>query len=225
MAHWGVAISLYHQIWDRRTMPRSLRDGAKCKRRWHTRRKSAREREYVAALSDFYKPRPARLSGSVGRTPPRWASSIRITPAIRMRARSTRCRSWRRRRPMTTADAESQRMAVLTPLFAQFSRSSRRGALHHSRLRYPGAGPGRTCGSQALRRNCRLRTARGSYAGPHLRAPRIGRPTSMPTSVRWPPRTPPKAESKPAPWISSIRTISWCTPTCRAVKRLGQSRT
>jgi tetratricopeptide (TPR) repeat protein len=56
MAHWGVAMSLYHQIWDRpddgtlakgwREMQAALVHPAK----------SARERAYVTALSDFYKP-------------------------------------------------------------------------------------------------------------------------------------------------------------------------
>jgi tetratricopeptide (TPR) repeat protein len=56
MAHWGVAMSLYHQIWDRpdegtvakgrREMQAALAQSAK----------SARERDYVAALSDFYMP-------------------------------------------------------------------------------------------------------------------------------------------------------------------------
>ena len=56
MAHWGVAMSLYHQIWDRP-------DDATVARGWREMQaaqahpaKTAREREYVAALSDFYRP-------------------------------------------------------------------------------------------------------------------------------------------------------------------------
>jgi tetratricopeptide (TPR) repeat protein len=56
MAHWGAAMSLYHQIWDRP-------DDATVAKGWREMQaalahpaKSAREREYVAALSDFYKP-------------------------------------------------------------------------------------------------------------------------------------------------------------------------
>jgi tetratricopeptide (TPR) repeat protein len=58
MAHWGAAMSLYHQIWDRpdegtvakgwREMQAALAHPAK----------SARERAYVSALSDFYEPGP-----------------------------------------------------------------------------------------------------------------------------------------------------------------------
>jgi tetratricopeptide (TPR) repeat protein len=56
MAHWGVAMSLFHQIWDRP-------DDATVAHGWREMQaaqahpaKTAREREYVAALSGFYKP-------------------------------------------------------------------------------------------------------------------------------------------------------------------------
>jgi tetratricopeptide (TPR) repeat protein len=56
MAHWGVAMSLFHQIWDRP-------DEATVARGWREMQaaqahpaKSARERGYVAALRGFYKP-------------------------------------------------------------------------------------------------------------------------------------------------------------------------
>jgi tetratricopeptide (TPR) repeat protein len=56
VAHWGVAMSLFHQIWDRP-------DEATVARGWREMQaaqahpaKSARERGYVAALRGFYKP-------------------------------------------------------------------------------------------------------------------------------------------------------------------------
>jgi tetratricopeptide (TPR) repeat protein len=56
MAHWGVAMSLFHQIWDRP-------DDATVEHGWREMQaaqarpaKTAREREYVAALSGFYQP-------------------------------------------------------------------------------------------------------------------------------------------------------------------------
>ena len=55
MAHWGVAMSLYHQLWERP-------DAADLKRGWEEMQKaqalplkSAREREYVAALAAYYR--------------------------------------------------------------------------------------------------------------------------------------------------------------------------
>ena len=56
MAHWGAAMSFYHQIWDRP-------DDATVAKGWRETQAaqahaapSARERGYVAALSDFYRP-------------------------------------------------------------------------------------------------------------------------------------------------------------------------
>jgi tetratricopeptide (TPR) repeat protein len=58
MAHWGTAMSLYHQIWDRP-------DDATRQRGWHELQaaqahpaKTARERAYIAASSEFYRPSP-----------------------------------------------------------------------------------------------------------------------------------------------------------------------
>ncbi|HEY0801021.1 MAG TPA: hypothetical protein VGD54_09260 [Steroidobacteraceae bacterium] len=56
MAHWGVAMSIYHQIWDRpdeATVARGWREMQAAQA--HPAR-TAREREYIAALSDFYRP-------------------------------------------------------------------------------------------------------------------------------------------------------------------------
>lgn len=56
MAHWGVAMSVFHQIWDRpevATVARGLREMQAAQA--HP-AKSERERGYVAALRGFYKP-------------------------------------------------------------------------------------------------------------------------------------------------------------------------
>jgi tetratricopeptide (TPR) repeat protein len=56
MAHWGIAMSLYHQIWDRpgeQAMARGWKEMQAA--RVHP-AKTAREREYVAALSGFFAP-------------------------------------------------------------------------------------------------------------------------------------------------------------------------
>jgi tetratricopeptide (TPR) repeat protein len=58
MAHWGVAMSLYHQIWDRPddgTVAKGWREMQAAQARPA---KTGREREYVTALSEFYKPSP-----------------------------------------------------------------------------------------------------------------------------------------------------------------------
>ncbi|MDP9008710.1 MAG: hypothetical protein M3N91_08385 [Pseudomonadota bacterium] len=56
MAHWGVAMSLFHQIWDRpdaATVAHGWREMQAAQARPA---KTSREREYVAAMSGFYQP-------------------------------------------------------------------------------------------------------------------------------------------------------------------------
>src|ERR1700733_17050 len=58
MAHWGAAMSLYHQIWDRPDDGTVAKGWREMQAAQAHPANSAREREYVAALSDFYKPGP-----------------------------------------------------------------------------------------------------------------------------------------------------------------------
>jgi tetratricopeptide (TPR) repeat protein len=58
MAHWGTAMSLYHQIWDRPDDGTVAKGWREMQAAQAHPAKSARERAYVAALSDFYKPGP-----------------------------------------------------------------------------------------------------------------------------------------------------------------------
>jgi tetratricopeptide (TPR) repeat protein len=58
MAHWGAAMSLYHQIWDRPDDGTVAKGWREMQAAQAHPAKSARERGYVAALSDFYKPGP-----------------------------------------------------------------------------------------------------------------------------------------------------------------------
>jgi tetratricopeptide (TPR) repeat protein len=56
MAHWGIAMSLFHQIWERpgeSTMAQGWRELQAAQARPA---KTAREREYVTALSNFFRP-------------------------------------------------------------------------------------------------------------------------------------------------------------------------
>jgi tetratricopeptide (TPR) repeat protein len=58
MAHWGVAMSLYHQIWDRPDEGTVAKGWREMQAALVHPASSAREREYLAALSDFYRPGP-----------------------------------------------------------------------------------------------------------------------------------------------------------------------
>jgi tetratricopeptide (TPR) repeat protein len=56
MAHWGIAMSLYHQIWDRPDEQAMARGWKEMQAARAHPAKTAREREYVAALSGFFAP-------------------------------------------------------------------------------------------------------------------------------------------------------------------------
>jgi tetratricopeptide (TPR) repeat protein len=56
MAHWGIAMSLFHQIWDRPDAATSAQGWRQMQAAQAHPAKSAREGEYIAALSDFFHP-------------------------------------------------------------------------------------------------------------------------------------------------------------------------
>lgn len=56
MAHWGIAMSLFHQIWDRPNDATLSHAWAEMQAARVHPAKTGRERQYVAALSDFFRP-------------------------------------------------------------------------------------------------------------------------------------------------------------------------
>jgi hypothetical protein len=56
MAHWGIAMSIYHQIWNRPDEDTMAQGQAETQKATAPAAKTAREREYVAALGRFYQP-------------------------------------------------------------------------------------------------------------------------------------------------------------------------
>ena len=122
MAHWGLAMSGFHQIWDRP-------DGETMKSGWAEIEKarslsaqagSARERDYIAALADFYRPgaakypeRIAAYSAAMGALYARYPADVDAGAfyALSLLADS---------KPNDTSlSQEHHAMAVLTPLFAR----------------------------------------------------------------------------------------------------------
>jgi tetratricopeptide (TPR) repeat protein len=55
MAHWGVALSLFHQIWERPGEPSLKRGWSEMEQAQTLGAKTDRERGYISALSDFYR--------------------------------------------------------------------------------------------------------------------------------------------------------------------------
>ena len=56
MAHWGIAMSLFHQIWDRPDDQTVARAWQEMQTAQSHPAKTAREREYIAALGGFFQP-------------------------------------------------------------------------------------------------------------------------------------------------------------------------
>ena len=56
MAHWGIAMSVFHQIWDRPDDDAVARGRLEMKAARSQAAATAREREYLAAISGFYQP-------------------------------------------------------------------------------------------------------------------------------------------------------------------------
>jgi tetratricopeptide (TPR) repeat protein len=121
MAHWGVAMSLYHQIWDRP-------DEATVAKGWREMQaaqahpaKSARERAYVAALSDFYKPGPrdyqARVEAYAAAMGKVYQDYPKDTDAGAFYALALLASQAPNDDSLTL---NRKAMAVLTPLFAQY---------------------------------------------------------------------------------------------------------
>jgi tetratricopeptide (TPR) repeat protein len=121
MSHWGVAMSLYHQIWDRP-------DDATVAKGWREMQaalaqpaNSARERDYVAALSDFYKPGPrdyqARVeiyAAAMGRLYQDYPKDTDAGAFYALALLASQAPS------DDSLTLNRKAMAVLTPLFAQY---------------------------------------------------------------------------------------------------------
>jgi tetratricopeptide (TPR) repeat protein len=121
MAHWGIAISKFHQIWDRP-------DEATMKAGWEEMQKAQspaaktpRERAYIAALAAFYKPgkqdfmaRVTAYSGAMGAIYKQYPDDVDAGAfyALSLLASGP---------PNDTSLTQNRKaMAVLTPLFAKY---------------------------------------------------------------------------------------------------------
>ena len=130
MAHWGIAMSVFHQIWDRpdeRTMALGWTELQAA--RAHP-AKTAREREYIAAFSEFFKPGKreyqarvesyAAAMGTLYRHHPRDVDAGTFYALSILAAAAP---------DDTSLSAEHRAMAVLTPLFA--SHPDHPGVVHY----------------------------------------------------------------------------------------------
>jgi tetratricopeptide (TPR) repeat protein len=120
MAHWGIAMSLFHQIWERPNEQTMARGQAEMQAARVHPAKTAREREYVAALSSFYEPDKSEYQARIDRYAAAMAKLYARYPedtdagafyALSLLAAAAP--------DDTTLAQEHRAMAVLNPLFAK----------------------------------------------------------------------------------------------------------
>ena len=121
MAHWGIAMSVFHQIWDRPDEQTMARGWAEMQAAAAHPAKSVRERGYVAALSGFYRPDQrdyqARVEGYAAAMSKLYRDYPRDTDAASFYALALLAAE----APDDTSLAQERKaMAVLNPLFAQY---------------------------------------------------------------------------------------------------------
>jgi hypothetical protein len=80
MAHWGIAMSLFHQIWDRPGDKERSRAWAELESARKSPARSARERAYIAALALMFRPGPEEFQARADAYSARMAALYRRYP-------------------------------------------------------------------------------------------------------------------------------------------------
>lgn len=65
MAHWGIAMSIFHQIWNRPSQTVMSQGWSELQKAQSPAARTERERDYIAALITFYQPGPAKFQTRV----------------------------------------------------------------------------------------------------------------------------------------------------------------
>jgi tetratricopeptide (TPR) repeat protein len=121
MAHWGSAMSYFHQIWNRPDETAVAHGWAEIEKAQELSAKTPRERAYVAALASFYRPGdqkfPARVkaySDAMGNLYAQYPADVDAGAfyALSLLAAAPP--------DDTSLTAEHKAMVVLTPLFAKY---------------------------------------------------------------------------------------------------------
>ena len=121
MAHWGAAMSYFHQIWNRPDKDAIARGWAQLEKAQSPMAKTARERAYILALSEFYRPgkqefqaRVQAYSGAMGKLYRQYPDDIDAGAFYALSLLAAEPPN------DTSLSAEHKAMAVLTPLFAKY---------------------------------------------------------------------------------------------------------
>jgi tetratricopeptide (TPR) repeat protein len=130
MAHWGIAMSRFHQIWDRPDAATLALGRKELKAALAKPAKSARERAYVAALNEFFAPPKAKFEARIAayaramnglhRKYPRDVDAAAFDALARLAAEPT---------GDTSLSAEHQALEILKPWFV--SHPDHPGVVHY----------------------------------------------------------------------------------------------
>ena len=118
MAHWGIAMSAFHQIWDRPDAATMAKGWQELQAAQSRPAKTTREREYIAALSGFFRPGTEDFQARIGAYAAAMATLYAHYPAD-VDAGAFYALALLAAEPPddTTLTQEKKAMAVLTPLW------------------------------------------------------------------------------------------------------------
>ena len=121
MARWGIAMSVFHQIWDRPDDSATATGWRELKAAEARPAKTAREREYIAALADFYRPgdvdyqaRIEAYSAAMGKLHEAYPGDVDAAAFYALSLLAAELPT------DTSLTQERTAMAVLTPLWAKY---------------------------------------------------------------------------------------------------------
>ena len=121
MARWGIAMSVFHQIWDRPDDSATATGWRELQAAEARPAKTAREREYIAALADFYRPGDAgyqaridAYSAAMGKLHEAYPGDVDAAAFYALSLLAAESPT------DTSLTQERKAMAVLTPLWAKY---------------------------------------------------------------------------------------------------------
>ncbi len=121
MAHWGIAMSQFHQIWDRPDESMMAKSWAEIQKAQSPQAKSEREREYIAALNRFFRPDKVEYQVRIDEYSGAMAKLYRDFPGdVDAGALYALSLLAAEKQNDTSLTQEQRAMAVLTPLFAKY---------------------------------------------------------------------------------------------------------
>ena len=120
MAHWGVAMSYFHQIWGRPDEEATKVSWAELQKAQSPAAKTARERDYIAALSGFFKPGREEYQARIEAYSAAMGALYSKYPDVDTGAFYALSLLAAGKPDDTSMTQEHKAMAVLTPLFVKY---------------------------------------------------------------------------------------------------------